>query len=109
MIIEAILKLNPTAQVSVSGDDINQITWENGTPPIPKEQILAILPQVELDIALNNLRIKRNRLLDETDYFALSDNTLSVEMKTYRQSLRDLTNGLTTVSQVNAVVWPIKP
>jgi hypothetical protein len=109
MIIEAILKLNPQAQVSVSGDDINQIIWHNGTPPIPKEQILAILPQVELDMALDNLRIKRNRLLDETDYFALSDNTLSVEMKTYRQALRDLTNGLTTVSQVNAVVWPTKP
>jgi hypothetical protein len=109
MIIKAILKLNPQAQVSVSGDDINQITWHNGTPPIPKEEILAILPQVELDMALDNLRAKRNRLLDETDYFALSDNTLSVEMKTYRQALRDLTNGLTTVSQVNAVVWPTKP
>jgi hypothetical protein len=47
-IIEAVLKLNPTAQVSVSGNDINTIVWENGTPPIPKEQILAIIPQVEL-------------------------------------------------------------
>ena len=50
MIIKAILKLNPQAQVSVSGDDINTIVWENGTSPIPKEQILAILPQVELEI-----------------------------------------------------------
>jgi hypothetical protein len=48
MIIKAILKLNPTAEVSVSGNDINTIVWENGTPPIPKEQILAIIPQVEL-------------------------------------------------------------
>jgi hypothetical protein len=109
MIIEAILKLNPQAQVSVSGDDINQIIWHNGTPPIPKEQILAILPQVELDMALDNLRIKRNRLLDETDYFALSDNTLSVEMKTYRQALRDITEGLDTVEKVNNVAFPTKP
>jgi hypothetical protein len=111
MIIEAILKINPNAKVVVRGSDLNtcEIEWLNGTSPIPKEQILAILPQVELDMALDNLRIKRNRLLDETDYFALSDNTLSVEMKTYRQALRDLTNGLTTVSQVNAVVWPTKP
>jgi hypothetical protein len=59
MIIEAILKINPTAQVSVNADDINQITWHNGTPPIPKEQILAIIPQVELDIAMETLRAKR--------------------------------------------------
>jgi len=58
MIIEAILKLNPTAQVSVSADDINQITWENGTPPIPKEQILAILPQVEKEIKAIENRVK---------------------------------------------------
>ena len=58
MIIEAILKLNPTAQVSVSGDDINTIVWENGTPPIPKEHILAILPQVEKEIKTIENRVK---------------------------------------------------
>ena len=34
-IIDAILKINPNAEVSISGNDINQITWENGTTPIP--------------------------------------------------------------------------
>ena len=58
MIIEAILKINPTAQVSVSADDINQITWENGTPPIPKDQILAIIPQVEKEIKTIENRVK---------------------------------------------------
>jgi hypothetical protein len=58
MIIEAILKINPTAQVSVSGDDINTIVWENGTTPISKEQILAILPQVEKEINAINNRVK---------------------------------------------------
>ena len=109
MIIEAILKINPNAEVSVNADDINQITWHNGTTPIPKEQILAIIPQVELDIALDNLRTKRNKLLAETDYLALSDNTLSANMSTYRQALRDITNGLTTIEQVNNVTWPTKP
>ena len=111
MIIEAILKLNPTAQVSVSADDINQITWENGTPPIPKEQILAIIPQVELDIALDNLRAKRNKLLADSDYIVLADSPVNDKANwiTYRQALRDLTNGLTTVAQVNAVVFPTKP
>ena len=109
MIIEAILKINPTAQVTVNAEDINQITWLNGTSPIPKEQILAIIPQVELDMALDNLRAKRNKLLADTDYLALSDNTLSVNMSTYRQALRDITNGLTTIEQVNNVTWPTKP
>lgn len=108
-IIEAILKLNPTAQVSVSADDINQITWENGTPPISAEQILAIIPQVELDMAFALLRQKRNALLAATDYLALSDQQMSEQMKAYRQQLRDLTEGLSTVEQVNSVVFPVKP
>ena len=62
-----------------------------------------------LDRALASLRARRNALLAATDYLALSDNTLSANMTTYRQALRDLTNGLTTVSQVNTVVWPTKP
>ena len=62
-----------------------------------------------LDRALANLRARRNALLTATDYLALSDNTLTAPMSTYRQSLRDLTNGLTTVDQINAVVWPTKP
>jgi hypothetical protein len=109
MIIEAILKLNPTAEVSVSGNDINSIVWENGTTPISKEQILAIIPQVELDMAMETLRAKRNKLLTDTDFHALSDQTLSPEMSAYRQALRDITNGLTTKDEVEAVVFPVKP
>ena len=109
MIIEAILKLNPTAQVSVSADDINQITWENGTTTISKQDILDMLPQVELDMALESLRNKRNALLIETDYLALSDNTITEEMKVYRQKLRDITEGLTTLAKVKKVKLPVKP
>jgi len=61
------------------------------------------------DRAMADLRSKRNALLSATDYLALSDNTLSNEMSTYRQALRDITNGITTVEQVNAVVFPTKP
>ena len=63
----------------------------------------------EFDMALENLRVNRNRLLKETDYYALSDQTLSDDMRTYRQDLRDITEGLTTVEEVNAVVFPTKP
>ena len=56
-----------------------------------------------------NLRARRNRLLAETDYLALSDNTLSADMKTYRQDLRDLPAGKDTVDKCNNATWPTKP
>ena len=62
-----------------------------------------------LDRALDILRIKRNALLVETDWMANSDITMSNDWKTYRQNLRDITNGLTTVEQVEAVEFPTKP
>jgi len=61
------------------------------------------------DRAINNLRQRRNALLAQTDYQALVDNTLSEPMKAYRQQLRDLTEGLSTVEQVNSIVFPTKP
>ena len=77
MITQAILKINPNAEFAANEDNINDIQWYNGTPPIPKEQILAIIPQVELDMAM--------------------------------EALRDITEGLTTKEQVEAVVFPNKP
>ena len=59
--------------------------------------------------ALADLRSKRNRLLAETDYLALSDNTLSSNMTTYRQALRDLPNGKDTVAKCENATWPTKP
>jgi predicted RNA binding protein with dsRBD fold (UPF0201 family) len=50
-IIKAILKINPTAEVSVSEEDINSIVWHNGTTPISKEDIEAQIPIVEQEIA----------------------------------------------------------
>jgi hypothetical protein len=47
--------------------------------------------------ALADLRSKRNRLLAETDFWGNSDMTMSDDMTTYRQSLRDLPSGKYTV------------
>ena len=66
MIIEAILAINPTAQVSVSGDDINQITWENGTTPIPANEILA--KQQELITEYNSNQYQRDRAKEYPDF-----------------------------------------
>ena len=109
MIEKAIKKINPNAEFSINADDINQITWHNGTTPIPIADIQAQLPIVEFDMAMADLRSKRNKLLADTDHYALSDQTLSDDIRNYGQSLRDITNGLTTVADVEAVVFPNKP
>ena len=77
----------------ISARQAEETIWNNGA----------------LDRALNNLRFKRNLLLAETDWLANSDVTMSSDMTTYRQALRDLTNGLTTVEQIEAVEFPTKP
>ena len=59
--------------------------------------------------ALAQLRTRRNQLLAETDYLALSDTTLSSDMATYRQALRDLPSGKDTVEKCENATWPTKP
>ena len=56
-----------------------------------------------------NLRSRRNQLLAETDFYALSDVTMSDDMKTYRQELRDLPAGKDTVEKCNNATFPTKP
>ena len=63
--------------------------------------------QFDRDIA--RLREDRNRTLTSTDWHALQDVTMSDAMAAYRQDLRDLPAGLTTVEEVQAVTWPTKP
>ena len=53
-----------------------------------------------LAIELQILRTERNALLAETDFYANSDVTMSDDMKTYRQALRDITSGLDTIAKV---------
>tara|TARA_B100001778_G_scaffold226123_1_gene187755 strand:- start:266 stop:604 length:339 start_codon:yes stop_codon:yes gene_type:complete len=53
-------------------------------------------------------RIARNRLLSETDWMANSDLTMSDEMKTYRQALRDLPTHSNWPSLGDSD-WPTKP
>ena len=56
-----------------------------------------------------NLRSRRNQLLAETDFYALSDVTMSDDMKIYRQELRDLPSGKDTVEKCENATWPTKP
>ena len=59
MIIEAILKINPNAEVVVNGNDINNIEWHNGTTPISKADIEAKI--IELQTAYDAKQYQRDR------------------------------------------------
>ena len=59
--------------------------------------------------AQGRLRARRNQLLAETDFYAFSDVTMSDDMKTYRQDLRDLPEGKDTVDKCNNAIFPDKP
>ena len=45
-VIKAILKINPNAEASVSGNDINTVQWHNGTTPISKADIEAKMTEI---------------------------------------------------------------
>tara|TARA_R100001163_G_C5026804_1_gene168124 strand:- start:13 stop:297 length:285 start_codon:yes stop_codon:yes gene_type:complete len=71
--------------------DLEEAAWESG--------------QADRDMLA--LRIERNARLAETDIFALSDMTLTDEMRSYRQSLRDMPS--TAASDPANPTWPTKP
>ena len=77
--------------------DVEETAWNNGA----------------FDRAMANLRSKRDNLLKASDWEVImakeKGTTLSAGFKTYRQDLRDITDGLTTVEDVNAVTFPTKP
>ena len=61
-IIEAIKKINPNAELSINADDINQITWLNGTTPIPKADIEAKMAELQAEYDAEEW--KRNRRIN---------------------------------------------
>ena len=67
-VIQAILKINPNAEVSVSENDINTIQWHNETTPIPKADIEAKMVEVQADYDAK--QYQRNR---QTEYPTLQD------------------------------------
>ena len=90
---------------NINGNRV-QFTAEEETVRDAEEQAWA---DGALARALADMRSKRNNLLAETDFYALSDVTMSEDMTTYRQALRDLPDGLDTVEKVNNKAYPTKP
>ena len=95
----------------------NVVTIDDGTGAFDADGNQVTLDQSLVDAAAaelvtenawNDLRTKRNQLLAETDYLALSDATLNEDMRAYRQALRDLPDPSVTSDPANPT-WPVKP
>jgi len=76
-----------------SARDLEEATWAAGA----------------FDRAVAGLRDDRNRNLASTDWYALQDVTMSAGMTEYRQALRDLPAGMSTVADVENASWPVRP
>ena len=115
-ITEWVLRGEPTTEAEfnemfrkVTGADANGTAIESSDPADFGTDWATLSAKVaELTAAepMKALRAERNRRIAETDWWALSDVTMTAEQEAYRQALRDITN---TYSSLDDVVWPTKP
>tara|TARA_R100000005_G_C4879747_1_gene132009 strand:- start:24 stop:350 length:327 start_codon:yes stop_codon:yes gene_type:complete len=103
-ISDALASLRSGAEYVIRGGVIE--FYQHDDPQPTADELQAELDRLEAAQPLVELREERNRRLAETDYLALSDVTLSEDMRTYRQALRDLPDN--TSDPANPT-WPVKP
>jgi len=70
-VCEAILAINSSAQVSVTAEDLDQITWQNGTPEIPKADIIAKMAELKADYDAQAYARSRKEEYDKLNQFEL--------------------------------------
>ena len=91
-IIDAIIAINPTAEVSIINNDVDQITWQNGTSVISNEQILT--KQSELQTVYDAEQWKRNRQEEYPDaiecvHALLDGGDTLTDLQTKRTAVKD--------------------
>jgi hypothetical protein len=113
---EALRQLSPTGQWRMVDGDYNQLQWLSSDIPKPtRAQVEAKIQELKAAEPMRLLRIERDRLLAETDWWAVSDRTMTSEQSAYRQALRDLPDTATPVLDptsalgISGVDWPVKP
>ena len=115
-IAKALESLAPGALWAINANDYNQLEWHS--PDIPKPtraQVEAKIQELKVAEPMRLLRVERDRLLAETDWWAVSDRTMTSEQSAYRQALRDLPDTATPVLDptsrlgISGVDWPVKP
>jgi len=116
-ISQALLKLRPGAEWSIIGDTYEGLRWfeTNESPAPTEEEITQELENLRAAEPMRRLRIERDRLIAETDWWVLPDRTPTSEQLAYRQALRDLPStaapvlDFTTRLGISGVTWPVKP
>jgi hypothetical protein len=112
----ALLALAPGSEWTVLDDDYNQLTWLSPNIPKPtRAQVEAKIAELKAAEPMRLLRVERDRLIAETDWWVLPDRTPTDEQLAYRQALRDLPDNSTPVLDnttrlgISGVTWPTKP
>ena len=110
------LKMVKTFALKAKAQGIEEIKDDEGNSHDPKQYVQShFVPQDDTrDARLladewTRIRKERTRLLAETDHHALSDQTLSADMKTYRTKLRDLPSDQSSKTKYSDITWPTKP
>jgi len=127
-VLEAIQSLKPNASFGMRGvkpnatvsEQYNSVIWQDESQTKPTEtEINNKIKELEKLEPERLVRIKRNRLLDESDWTQTRDNVRLNDntWKHYRQELRDITKSSSFNPKLNAdgtldessVTWPLKP
>jgi hypothetical protein len=115
-VTQALLALAPGASFSVKDENYDEITWLSADIPQPtRAQVEAKIQELKAAEPIRLLRVERDRLIAETDWWVLPDRTPTDEQLAYRQALRDLPDTATPVLDssnrlgISGVTWPTKP
>ena len=117
---QLIQELRPNSIFSIDENDYSTLVWNtNNISTKPTEsEILAKNTEMINEIAYDHLRIERNRLLNESDRYSLSDyphanDTIRNGWLTYRQQLRDITTQNPSINletgEISNITWPTPP
>lgn len=120
LITQALTELAPNAKWTIENDDLTTLDWKSPDIPIPDEQeidekIAEIAAREAIEQPLRILRLHRDELLRETDWWAVSDRVMTQAQITYRQALRDLPSSCSPALDaasplgISGVTWPVKP
>ena len=112
-VTEWVLRGEPTTEAEfnemfrkVIGADANGTAIESTDHDVTWASVSAKKDELIAEQPMKELRAERDRRLAETDWWAVSDRTMTSEQTAYRQALRDIT---TTATSLDDVVWPTKP
>ena len=110
--LEALNSLVPNAKFSGFSEEYKNVEWHDSRSQPTEAEIQAKIAELTAAEPLRLLRQQRNQLLQQTDWMANSDVTMTEEWRLYRQALRDITTqtpSLDSDGQLTGITWPTPP